>query len=212
MSYDFIQQHVHDVYDKIATHFDETRKTQWNGVTRFLDRLPKGSIVLDIGCGNGKYQTYDNRKLKWHACDPCANLVDIAAARNPEANYIVANGLNLPYADNMFDAAMSVAVLHHLPSKVLRKRFIEEAMRVVKPGGTVFMTVWADGDRTPPSKWFTLGPKGDYLVPWLDKNTQLTHRRYYHLFDLQELTELFTNKSCMFEFEKENWLITMSCT
>ena len=43
------------VYDQIADHFSSTRHSAWPRVKRFLDAIPVGSLVLDLGCGNGKY-------------------------------------------------------------------------------------------------------------------------------------------------------------
>ncbi len=51
-------KHVHDVYNTIATQWHHMRGKQgilWPGVSRFLESLPKGSIVADIGYGDGKY-------------------------------------------------------------------------------------------------------------------------------------------------------------
>ena len=47
--------HVHDVYESIAGHFSETRHSPWPRVSAFLDSLPSTAVVLDVGCGNGKY-------------------------------------------------------------------------------------------------------------------------------------------------------------
>ncbi len=47
--------HVHSVYESIAPHFSETRHTQWPRVRAFLRSLPRGALVVDAGCGNGKY-------------------------------------------------------------------------------------------------------------------------------------------------------------
>lgn len=49
------REHVHQVYDNIASHFSHTRHHAWPIVTEFLQQLAIGSIVADIGCGNGKY-------------------------------------------------------------------------------------------------------------------------------------------------------------
>ena len=43
------------VYEEIAQHFSETRHSGWPRVLEFLDLLPDGSVVADVGCGNGKY-------------------------------------------------------------------------------------------------------------------------------------------------------------
>jgi ubiquinone/menaquinone biosynthesis C-methylase UbiE len=47
--------HTLQVYDVIASHFSSTRFAVWPKVRAFLDSLPPGSVVADLGCGNGKY-------------------------------------------------------------------------------------------------------------------------------------------------------------
>uniref|UniRef100_A0A8C9LDX0 Uncharacterized protein n=1 Tax=Pavo cristatus TaxID=9049 RepID=A0A8C9LDX0_PAVCR len=49
------QEYVHRVYEEIATHFSSTRHSPWPRVVEFLRSLPEGSVVADVGCGNGKY-------------------------------------------------------------------------------------------------------------------------------------------------------------
>lgn len=49
------QEYVHRVYEEIAGHFSSTRHTPWPRVVDFLKALPSGSLVADVGCGNGKY-------------------------------------------------------------------------------------------------------------------------------------------------------------
>lgn len=49
------KEYVHKVYEDIAGHFSSTRHTPWPRVVDFLRSLPMGSLVADVGCGNGKY-------------------------------------------------------------------------------------------------------------------------------------------------------------
>ena len=49
------KQHVYEVYEKIAPHFSNTRYKPWPKIVEFLNSLPDGSLVADVGCGNGKY-------------------------------------------------------------------------------------------------------------------------------------------------------------
>ena len=42
-------KHVHGVYSQIATHFSDTRYKPWPRVARFLQQLPPGSLVADVG-------------------------------------------------------------------------------------------------------------------------------------------------------------------
>lgn len=48
-------ENVHQVYNEIAEHFSETRHSPWPRVTNFLQRFDVGSVLVDVGCGNGKY-------------------------------------------------------------------------------------------------------------------------------------------------------------
>ena len=71
------EEHVHTVYEQIASHFSSTRykvrrkdiwtaiycngrvcwylSQPWPIIERFLKGLAPGSVGLDVGCGNGKY-------------------------------------------------------------------------------------------------------------------------------------------------------------
>ena len=46
---------MRDVYDAIASHFSATRFAVWPRVREFIEGLPAGAVVADVGCGNGKY-------------------------------------------------------------------------------------------------------------------------------------------------------------
>ena len=43
------------VYEEISGHFDETRHKQWPNVAKFIESIDTGGLLLDVGCGNGKY-------------------------------------------------------------------------------------------------------------------------------------------------------------
>lgn len=48
-------ENVHKVYNEIANHFSETRHSPWPQVNAFIQQFEMGSVLVDIGCGNGKY-------------------------------------------------------------------------------------------------------------------------------------------------------------
>lgn len=49
------KNYVHNVYDAIASHFSDTRQKPWPNVLDFVMSFDTGSILIDVGCGNGKY-------------------------------------------------------------------------------------------------------------------------------------------------------------
>lgn len=83
----------------------------------------------------------------------------------------------LPFANDAFDAALSVAMLHCLRKRARRKS-LEELHRVLKPGAEALITVW---NREQPR----FHGKREGMVPWTYKGK--TYERYYHLYDGGEL-------------------------
>ena len=51
----FEKSYVHTIYNEIADHFSQTRHSAWPGVAKFIDSMVPYSLMLDVGCGNGKY-------------------------------------------------------------------------------------------------------------------------------------------------------------
>ncbi|XP_072171481.1 tRNA (carboxymethyluridine(34)-5-O)-methyltransferase ALKBH8-like [Diadema setosum] len=131
---------VHTVYDSIAEHFSGTRYKPWPKVVEFLDGLQPGSIVLDIGCGNGKYLGV-NRHLCMIGCDRSNQLIGICRGRGLEG--FVCDSLCLPVRDRSVDACICIAVIHHLSTMSRRIQAVKEISRILRPGGQALVTVWA---------------------------------------------------------------------
>ncbi|CAH9128293.1 unnamed protein product [Cuscuta epithymum] len=161
------KKYVHRVYDAIAPHFSSTRFAKWPKVSVFLNSLPVGSLVLDAGCGNGKYLGL-NPNCFFIGCDISAPLINICGDGGHEV--LVADAVNLPYRSGYGDAAISIAVLHHLSTETRRRKAVEELIRTVKKGGLVLITVWAreQEDGSLVKKWTPLTDK--YLDEWVASN------------------------------------------
>ncbi|KXJ22380.1 Alkylated DNA repair protein alkB-like 8 [Exaiptasia diaphana] len=132
--------HVHEVYEKIAEHFSDTRHSPWPKIASFLRDLPMGSLVADVGCGNGKYLGINDNIFKMGS-DRSFNLTSIAKERGH--SIIVCDILQLPYRSKVFDVCMCIAVLHHLSTTERRLEGLRELVRIVRPGGLVLVYVWA---------------------------------------------------------------------
>ncbi|XP_074840143.1 putative tRNA methyltransferase 9B [Carettochelys insculpta] len=151
------KDHVHSVYEKIAPHFHDTRYKAWPKVQQFLSDQESGSLIADIGCGNGKYLHINSETYKL-GCDYCFPLVELA--RNDGHEVMVCHNLCLPYRNECFDAVLSIAVIHHFSTKERRVRAIKEMARILRGGGQIMIYVWAMEQKRRKFE------KQDVFVPW----------------------------------------------
>jgi SAM-dependent methyltransferase len=176
-----------DVFNQIAPGWYNYR--HHSIFTRELNRLAKrwqkGSL-LNLGCAHGPDFIPFRDSFKLYGVDFSDEMLRLARKYSLKFNFNVeltlADVLQLPYPDNLFDWAISVATYHHIKGEQERLKALNELKRVLKPGGEVFIAVW---NRWQPGFWFK--PKELY-VPWHKKDKILY--RYYHLFSYAELEKL----------------------
>ena len=134
------------VYDSLAEDFSRTRSAIWEEFKSLKDYFQDGEKVLDLGCGNGRFfelfQDEAEKKVQYFGVDNSPKLLEMAKQRHPQAQFILTDGLNLPFAENFFDKILCIAVLHHLPGDELRRQFLRQAYRVLRPGGLLILTAW----------------------------------------------------------------------
>jgi len=194
------EMYVKNVYNTIASEFDTTRYRPWTCVEEFLDTIPKGSIIGDIGCGNGKNMLYRKDCLNY-GCDFSESLVKICLQKN--LNVICGDILDIPYKNDSFDYTICIAVIHHLSTVEKRKKAIEELERVTKKGGKILVLVWAFEQEEQSRRKFTTQ---EIFVDWRDKQQNLLGKRYYYVFQKNELESLVDEKKVEKSFyEKGNW-------
>jgi SAM-dependent methyltransferase len=114
-----------------------------------------GRLVLDAGCGGGRYARLAARHGTMVVGVDLSTAVDKAAALCeglPGVAIAQADLLDLPLAERCFDLAFSIGVLHHSPDP--RRAFAQVAARV-KPGGR--LAVWLYRRNTPPQEWLNSG-------------------------------------------------------
>ena len=110
-----------------------------------------GKLVLDAGCGGGRYARLAGRHGARVIGVDLSSAVEKAAAlcaKLPTVSIVQADLLDLPLAERRFDLAVAIGVLHHSPDP--RRAFAQVAARV-KPGGR--LAVWLYRRNTPPQEW-----------------------------------------------------------
>ena len=193
-----IEEEVKFVYNKIAKKFDNTRYRTWTCVETFLNTLPKNSLIGDIGCGNGKNMLF-RTDCEYIGCDFSEEMVKICKEKS--LNVFNADVCALPFKDDVFDAIICIAVIHHLSTSEKREMAIRECKRVLKNKGKMLILVWAFEQESNSKRKFQTQ---DEFVAWKDKKQNIIGLRYYHLFCEHELASYF-EKSVSIFYEKGNW-------
>ncbi|XP_060572353.1 alkylated DNA repair protein alkB homolog 8-like isoform X2 [Ruditapes philippinarum] len=134
------KKHVYQVYEEIADHFSGTRHTPWPNIAEFLKKQSPGSLLVDVGCGNGKYLGV-NKDLFEIGSDRSYNLARIVRERKFQV--YVGDILSIPLRAEVADVCICIAVIHHLSTQERRKRAICELLKVLRPGGQALIYVWA---------------------------------------------------------------------
>lgn len=110
----------------------------------------EGASVLDVGCGLGLYV----RQFRAHSSDVWGVDIDpekVAEASRTLPNIRQAPAEELPFPAGTFDVVLSHEVLEHVDDD---RRAVEEAIRVLKPGGR--LVVFA------PNRWYPFETHGIY--------------------------------------------------
>jgi ubiquinone/menaquinone biosynthesis C-methylase UbiE len=103
--------------------------------------MEKDSFVIDVGCGNGKNMLV-NKNINIMGCDVSESFVQICNNER-NLNTFVCDNLKIPLRSNIFDYAISIAVIHHFTTRERRKKAIKEILRILKVGGKLMIYVWA---------------------------------------------------------------------
>ena len=105
---------------------------------RFRDMVRPGDLVLDAGCGNGKYSAEKQSDICAHKVAGLDNFESVR--QHPFLDYRICGDVNaLPFGDASFDVVYGRWLLEHLQNPTVALR---EFHRVLKPGGrlTLFTT------------------------------------------------------------------------
>jgi SAM-dependent methyltransferase len=126
-----------------------------------------GRLVLDAGCGGGRYARLLGRHGAKVVGVDLSDAVEKAAtlcAGFPDVAIVQADLLDLPLAEGAFDVVFSIGVLHHSPDP--RRAFAQVARRV-KPGGR--LAVWLYRRNTAAQEWLNTGLRAitTRMPPWI---------------------------------------------
>jgi SAM-dependent methyltransferase len=118
--------------------------------------------VLDVGCGTQPYRDFITPY-----CDTYIGIDYSKHASSLKKPDISADAHFLPFAPESFDSLVAFQVMEHLPNPQI---FLNEARRVVKPGGYILITtpfMW--GEHEQPYDYYRYTRYGlEYLAKFAD--------------------------------------------
>jgi 2-polyprenyl-3-methyl-5-hydroxy-6-metoxy-1,4-benzoquinol methylase len=160
------------------------RRLRIKRVLPTLKRYP-GCRLLDIGCGWDAKFLRSVEPFIAHGCGMDFKAPSITTEKIHTLEITLDK--TLPFKSESFDVITMLAVLEHLEHHV---EVVEEAFRVLKPGGAVIVT--APSHRAKPVLEFLA-----YRLGIVSKEEIMDHKRYFGRSDLLELfrTTGFSNCS-----------------
>ncbi len=139
------------------------------------DYYKSDTIVLDIGCGNGRIMSYlidkgvDAKNVT--GLDSSSDMIKIAKSDIPDAKFVEGKAEELPFKDNTFDLITSTMMLHNLNTKEAEK-MLKKIGRILSPGGQVVFidtNPYQDPDNLQLKKWVKI------MSPWGEELSVFQH-------------------------------------
>jgi demethylmenaquinone methyltransferase/2-methoxy-6-polyprenyl-1,4-benzoquinol methylase len=177
------------MFDQVSTHYDRTNTmlsvgndVLWRAATVRAVDPRAGDRVLDLAAGTGTSSAaLAGTGATVVAADFSPGMIEVGRQRhagNPNIEFVVADGMNLPFDDNEFDA---VTISFGLRNIVDPRVALAELYRVTKPGGRIVICEFS----TPPAKLVRFG-YNSYLarvMPILVKLASSNAEAYDYLAD-----------------------------
>lgn len=156
------------VWEKVASSWHARHKRVFHPIVDLLASKWKPSILLDIGCGNGRNITpFAQAGFECFGLDFSLKLAKLAKPKY--SGVVAADASHLPFKNSPFKYCLSIAVLHCIPSAEERFSALKELKRILK--GKALLTVWKEGVGEQEKKWGAA-------------------KRYYYFYELGELKAL----------------------
>jgi tocopherol O-methyltransferase len=142
----------HGYYGPRGSYRGDRRQAQIDLMAELLawsvpNNTPNPHRILDLGCGIGGSSLYLAQRYQAEVVGVSLSPVQINRAQEradtlglkQTCQFHVANALDLPFESNSFDWVWSLESGEHMPNKA---QFLQEAGRMLKPGGRLILATW----------------------------------------------------------------------
>jgi len=131
-------------YSQIAGYYDKVRPPPadiWISEIIRHGEIKESSLVLDVGCGTGRFPLGIKASKKASICSLEPNIAMLKKAvekdESKEILWVQGDGQKLPFRDNVFDCIYMTLVIHHIEDKELALQEIRRTLK--KEGNCVIM-------------------------------------------------------------------------
>ena len=167
----------------------------WSG----LDKLPRGSRVLDVGCGIGGSSRILANYYGFNVTGITISPAQVKRAKELtpyecKCNFKVMDALDLKFEEGIFDGVWSVEAGAHMNNKT---KFADQMLRTLRPGGYLALADWNSRDlqTQPPSMLEKIILK-QLLEQWV-------HPKFISINDFSSI--LINNKNSSGQVISSNW-------
>ena len=145
-----------------------------------LTGIEPGWRVLDVGTGTGVAAfAAAGAGARVYGIDEAIGMLRVARSANGALPVATAEAIDLPVRDGAFDALVATFVIAHFAKY---KTALFDMKRVLRPGGRLGLTAWADGQDDLTRTWLelvesvvpreVLQPAMDERLPWRERFRQ----------------------------------------
>lgn len=136
--------HNKDWKAQYANTFAELRmvdESYWCALWEGIYRGESNSILLDVGCGDGKFLAWielKNYAVHYVGMDNAIEMLTVAKHKCMRNSLILGDALSLPFCSKLFDGIIMSNVIHLTGTE---KPFLKAISRVLNPGGRLVIGV-----------------------------------------------------------------------
>lgn len=124
---------------------DKAHQVEFLTTTRYIDKFLKpNDKILEVGAGTGAYSIYYAEKgyevSSLELVPENINILKSKITKDMNINVTEGTAIDLScYEDDTFDMTLVLGPLYHLYTEEDKKKAIEEALRVTKPNGYLYI-------------------------------------------------------------------------
>ena len=135
------------IYDKIAEKYAASfNKNKINSIEKevilaFINSLPYGAKILDVGCGNCDYYfLFCEKNLDYTGIDLSKEMIKIAKRDNPTGKLIVKDMRKLDFPENSYDGIFCFFSLIHIQKNEVNS-VMKKLSNILKHNGKILIAI-----------------------------------------------------------------------